>query len=94
MEDWKSSFITGAARAVVAGRLLACLRYLDAGQTESVRQSLLRLHWRDDIDLTGVPASVVDQTDRMCTLAARNLTRPGENVDRAKRTLLDVIDLW
>src|SRR4051812_19225364 len=64
-DDWRSSFIAGDTRAMMARRLLICLDRLDAGMTASVHKHLAAGNWRSDLDFTGTPADRIDATNRL-----------------------------
>ena len=61
---------------------------------EVARGALMRLEWRDGLDLTGVPVEVIQRTDHLFMRAATLLAPDVEDTERAQRLLEEVLDLW
>jgi hypothetical protein len=91
-EEWKKSFLGAAARAEVDAYFNKCLRLVDSCRMDEAEHLLSRCRWRFAVDLTGVPKSVVDSTDGLCSDAV-GLIEYG-NVDAIGRIVRSILALW
>jgi hypothetical protein len=91
-QDWKTTFIAGAARHHVAAHFFRCLRLLDARMLEEAKLCLARDAWRFGIDLTGVPPDILDRTENL-RRTARSLLDQG-NAEPVGDMVNEIVDLW
>lgn len=90
--DWKASPLNKGVRHHVVSHVGYCLELLNAEKFEEAKYYLHREAWRTGLDLTGVPETVIDRTDNLCSRASGLLAFG--HPEAIKEVVLQIKDLW